>query len=214
MNYKFAIKYKKMSQFLSNISLFIMLMVFSYSNFSHAQTHENAKTLGLFKTFESGDVCYTIGDKYAGEFILGDEIPKQEYLEHFAIRKVNNPKDYYYIISEKGHDLIQLIPQKQNSGVQNIETIKEIRVIANKFKTPSGITVDSEIEDLIRTYPSCHLSYSQNSNLISVESDESSAKFIIPKSDYKGKLTKDISMAKLDISKFKPHSKIVEVRLL
>lgn len=181
---------------------------------SHLSIDSFAQNNLLFKTFKSGDVCYTIGDKYAGEFILGDEIPHQEYLDHFKIRKENTSKDFCYIISENNHDLIVLIPQKESAGAQTVEIIKEIRVIANKFKTPRGITVNSDVEDLIRTYPDCQVSYYKDQNLIAFEPEETDAKFLIQKEDFLGSDEELNHLANLDLSKFKAHSKIIEVRLL
>lgn len=173
-----------------------------------------AQNKPLFKTFKSGDVCYTIGDKYAGEFILGDDIPEQKYLEHFKVRKANNQNGDYYLISDNGKDVIKLIPKQVQSGDKTTEIIKEIIVIADKFKTPRGISVNTKIEDLIRAYPSCHIDYLKNEDMIILESDETKAKFLISKSDFKGEINANSPIAKLDISQFKPHAKIVEVRLL
>jgi len=190
--------------------LFIHLLILA-SFFSIESLAQNSP---LFKTLKSGDVCYTIGDKYAGEFILGDEIPEQKYLEHFQVRKAINHNEECYMISENDKDVIELIPQLVQSGDKTIEIIKEIRVIADKFKTPRGITVNAEIEDLLSAYPSCRIHYSRNENMIILESDETDAKFLISKSDFKGEINSNSPMAKLDISHFKPHTKIVEVRLL
>lgn len=189
------------------------ILLFTSPDTCMAQKTQEVNSERLFKTFQSGEVCYTIGDEYAGEFILGEEIPKQEYLEHFTIRKETNKNDHSYIISEKKNKIIQLIPKMLESDYGSIEIIKEIRVIADKFKTPKGITVNSKVEDLIKVYPSCHISYFHDEDFLAFESDETEAKFLISKSDYIGSLAEIDEMAKVDISKYKPHSKIIEVRL-
>lgn len=175
----------------------------------------------LFKTLEGGTVCYTIGDQYAGEFVLGDEIPTAEFLENFDIRKESVSKraegeeviENLYIISKEGADMIQLKPTIEMVNETEIEHIGEILVVSEKFKTGKGICVNSTLEDFIKAYPDYSIWYTYVSDRYVMETSETNGQFLLSANDFMGQIENNSDIITLKKEDFKPGAKIKSIRL-
>lgn len=216
MNPIFANKILNMKNYLL---LLLSLSIFASCN-SQTKPKQNAEApKEVFKTLEAGEVCYTIGDQYAGEFIIGDEIPKQEYLENFKIKRNKLTKsiedeevmEITYTISKDDKDLLILIPSVNE---EQLEIIKEIEVISDKYKTSFGITIGSELEDFVSIYPDYKIWYSYVGDIYVIESPEIQAQFFLSKKDFTATIENTKDIAELKILDFKANSKIQKIRIL
>ncbi len=176
----------------------------------------------LFKTLEGGEVCYSIGDHYAGEFIIGDEIPDSEYLEHFTIRKETKNKqteegseqENIYVISEKQTDVIYLKPIMEEQDGSQKEVIGEIMVISEKFKTNRGISVNATLADFVAIYPEYSLWYSYVSDIYVLETPEFDGQFMLSSEDYTKEIEVTGDKIELEMADYKPEAKIWKIRVL
>lgn len=206
-------------------SLFILISIALLSS-CNLQTLKEEKpeeeSTKLFKTLEGGEVCYTIGDQYAGEFIIGDEIPKQDFLENFKIQATEititsegeEVVEIIYTISDHEKDLLILKPAFNNHDENTEEVIKEILVISNKYKTSFGITVGSEIEAFVSAYPDYKIWYSYVGDIYVIESEEIQAQFLLSADDFTGQIENTSDIIFLKAEDFKSGSKIQKIRLI
>jgi hypothetical protein len=186
-----------------------------------SETTKEEKT-EVFKTIEGGEVCYTIGDQYAGEFIIGNDIPKQEDLDHFTISKKEIKKmeegteiiEEYYEISKDDKEVLTLKPQIQRINGKTFELIQEIEVISDKYKTSFGITVGSDIEAFMSAYPDFKIWYSYVGDIYVVESEQIQAQFLLSADDFKGKIENPSDVVFLKADDFNGGAKIQKIRIL
>lgn len=201
--------------------IFSILFIASCNNQPNPEKETTEEPKEIFKSIEAGDVCYTIGDQYAGEFIIGNDIPKQEELENFIINKgevtlqVEGEEivEMIYTISDGDKDLLNLIPQIQRINGQTFELIKEIEVFSDKFKTSFGITVGSALEDFVSAYPDYKIWYSYVGDIVVIESEEIQAQFLLSKKDFVGKIDNTNDIIPLKLEDFKAGAKIQKIRL-
>lgn len=181
--------------------------------------NEESKT--LFKTIEGGEVCYSLGDHYAGEFIIGDEIPNPEYLEHFTIRKETNirqteegeEQETLYILSEGTSDVIYLKPIIEDQDGSQKEVIGEMVVLSEKFKTNHGIGVNATLSDFITAYPEYSLWYTYVSDLYVLETPIFEGQFLLSSKDYNGEIEINSDIIELNQEDFNPEAKIKQIRI-
>lgn len=204
--------------------ILIAIFAASCNNQPKADDQSDAKNEApkkLFNTLEGGTVCYTIGDQYAGEFVLGEEIPDPEFLENFDIRKESATQqteegeetENIYIISKDGTDMIYLKPKVEMVNDTEIELIGEILVVSEKFKTGKGICVNSSLEDFIAAYPDYALWYTYLSDHFVMETPETNAQFFLSADDFFGQIENNSDIVTLKKEEFKPDAKIKIIRL-
>jgi hypothetical protein len=176
----------------------------------------------LFKTFESGEICYTIGDEYAGEFIIGDGIPLQEHLNNFVIRKEKIAKSrnkdsenlpYYYIISMNGKEMLYLIPMMAKDEKNSVESIKEIIVVSEKFKTFNGFAVKNRIASIVDNNQLLSLYYSLKDGLIHLEIKNFKGEFLILPDAYNGEFSDLTSSEKINLDSIKTNATVYAIRV-
>lgn len=202
-----------------HIFLIILALIFGSCKFDSNKEQKTEEKSEIFTTLEGGEVCYTIGDHYAGEFIIGEEVPKQEYLENFTIRKDKTTKsiegekvtEIRYSILKDEEELLLLIPTINND---QLEIVQEIEVVSDKYKTSFGITVGSELEEFVSAYPEYKIWYSYVGDICVIESPEIQAQFLLSKEDLTGKIENTNDVVELNVSDFKPNSKIRKIRLI
>lgn len=212
-----------MKQTVYFISLVAILLSACHSQTPNEEQSDaqNKESKNLFKTIEGGEICYSLGDHYAGEFIIGDEIPNPDYLEHFSIRKETNTRqteegeeqETLYILSEGTSDVIYLKPIiKDQDGSQKV-VIGEMVVFSEKFKTNHGIGVNSTLTQFIETYPEYSLWYTYVSDQYVLETPIFEGQFLLSSEDYNGEIDPHSDIVELNKEDFNPQAQIKEIRI-
>jgi hypothetical protein len=212
-----------MKQTVYFISLLAILLSACHSQTSKEEQGDaqNKESKTLFKTIEGGEVCYSLGDHYAGEFIIGDEIPNPDYLEHFSIRKETNTRqteegeeqETLYILSEGTSDVIYLKPILEDQDGSQKEVIGEMVVLSEKFKTNHGIGVNSTLTQFIKTYPEYSLWYTYVSDLYVLETPIFEGQFLLSSEDYNGEIDNYSDIIELQKEDFNPETRIRQIRI-
>jgi len=166
---------------------------------------------------------FLISNNQASIFLVGNNVPKENRLDNFQVRKDTVLKDteddvyeqIIYYLQLDSEILLEIYPDYYNQ-----DKIGEIIVISNKLKTKEGIGVGSIIEDFISKYNDVTLWYANISDMCVIETKKyHNMQFVLDSSDIEWESVNDRrtgvgDMTLLKISDFKPNSKIRLIRLL
>lgn len=162
---------------------------------------------------------FTLKSNQAGPFIIGDAIPDSS--EQFAIQKEQRPgpegtppQQTIYIVSQQGNKLAMLTPKYDSENQSYTNTIAEIMVLSDRFKTEEGIGVGSTIEEFTSSYTDYNLWYTYVSDRFVLETSQHSMQFLLQKKDYAGgEINFESEITPLKIDNFNSESTIHKVRI-
>jgi len=119
-----------------------------------------------------------------------------------------------YVVSEKGVDQLNILPEYNYETGNYTENIGEIVVLSDKFRTIENIGVNSTIEEFQKAYPNFKLWYTYVSGMYVMETNQLEAQFILNTDDFIGKLNIQGDKTTLKKSDFKTNSKVLKIRIL
>ncbi|MEN7547356.1 toll/interleukin-1 receptor domain-containing protein [Rapidithrix thailandica] len=161
-----------------------------------------------------------ITEKKAGDFELKEGMLFPSSSDNFKVKseKISRmteegpTEEDYYVISQNGTEMLNVRTSSGKS--QFVETIEEILVLTENFRTKEGIGVGSTIAEFTKAYPNYYTWYTYVSEMYVIESKDLHIQFILPKDSYKGGLEINGDMTELNISDFDQEAKIMKVRLI
>ena len=201
-----------------------MVMCVFFFGFFSCKENKPAKSDPILPTPVSEEKPGTSSDfllleSTAGPFEIGDKIPRN--LENYQIQKTEQTRhteegpveETVYILSQNGKEHLLLKPEFQKGSNAGGQTVTEIIVLSEKYKTTENIGVGSSLEDFAMAYPSHKIWYTYVSDRYVVENPTSSLQFLLDENDFKGKI--EINSAKIPLKKadFSKNAAIKKIRL-
>src|SRR5699024_6090741 len=118
-----------------------------------------------------------------------------------------------YIASQKGNQLLTLIPTYDTQTKTYTDTLGEIIIHSPRYSTEEGVGVGTTLETFIATYPNYELWYTSVSDRYVVEAQQSSIQFLLKEADFTGNITPKSEITMLDTADFKKGAQIQKIRL-
>lgn len=204
-------------------TLFIGLLVVAVVSCNSKPAQEKKKDVAPQEVEASKKIIqnFTIANKAAGDFKVGDEIvfptKNDTYkLEKSVVTKMvegEEEKETIYTVLENNEKLLNLeTVEYLESGIV-VEKIGELLVFSAKFKTSEGIGVSSTIDEFIAAYPTYKIWYTYVSDMYVLETESVNAQFLLDKNDFTGELKISSDQEFLKKTDFKSNSKIVGIRI-
>ncbi|MCG8698434.1 MAG: hypothetical protein MI922_10305 [Bacteroidales bacterium] len=165
---------------------------------------------------------FLINDRRAGIFMAGEQIPFAKAQELSFVMNIkyevkstpdgdfHEPQFLFFIDDEK---MLKIIPGYDSKTNSFNQTIGEIIIYSEKFKTKSGIGVGSNIEDFAKSYPDYELWYTYISDMYGMDTEKERAQFLLNETDYTKEVTFDSDRTVLNKKDFKENTKIETIRL-
>jgi len=197
----------------------IILLIFGFMG-CNIDTKPNEKELSDKEI--TIDNQYLIKEHQAGKFQIGKPIPFPQSSDNYVVRKEKQVRmteegpfeETTYVVSEKGIDLLNILPEYNFETGNYTENIGEIIVLSDKFRTAENIGVNSTIEEFQKAYPDYKLWYTYVSGMYVIETNQLKAQFILNKEDFIGNLNIQEEITTLKKSDFKKNSKVLKIRIL
>lgn len=166
---------------------------------------------------------FLIRDQQAGPFKIGDELPGPATMMKYQMRveqmiRITEEGPYaepVTIIGENGADLIWLKPGLLADNPDYTNTISEITIISDKYKTAKEIGIGSSIKDFMIAYPDARVWYTYVSQMYVLETDNVKVQFLLDKADYLGeKPAVKSEIMPLELKDLNPDGKIKQIRII
>jgi hypothetical protein len=166
---------------------------------------------------------FLIRDQQTGPFKIGDELPGPATMMKYQMRIEQQTRtteegpvtEQVTIIGENDVDLLRLKPGLLTSDPNYTNTINEITVVSEKYKTDRSIGIGSTLTEFIKAYPDADVWYTYVSGMYVLETDQVKVQFLLDESDYTGEKPEVKSeITPLELADFKQDSKIKSVRII
>jgi len=202
-------------------TLFIIFIILTFA-FTGFNINSQSKESNLSEKETTIDNQYLIKQHQAGIFLIGKPIPFPQSSDNYVVRKEKQVRmteegpfeETIYVVSEKGVDLLNILPEYNYETGNYTENIGEIIVLSDKYHTIENVGVNSTIEEFQKAYPDYKLWYTYVSGMYVIETNQLKVQFILNKDDFIGELNIQGDMTTLKISDFKKNSKVLKIRIL
>jgi len=155
---------------------------------------------------------YVIKETGVGIFELGKKIPfgAENYTiyEELVMRE-EGIEEVLYTVYKNGQQLLEF------SSAFDTDSIGNILLFSDKYKTAEGIGVNSTIDDFKRAYPDFSIRYTYISDRYIMETQKNKFQFLLDGQDYIPQKTPDFDsdMTVLKPSDFKKDAKVKAIRI-
>ena len=206
-------KHLKLVMIFSSLSLLMALISCNKDNKKITlKTENNFKQ----KTISTNN-DFLIYKKGVSDIKIGENLPektnKYEYIKSHKLVEEGNVEPIVKILHNKDTLFeVSFVYELENQNFN--DKISEILIKSQKFKTKENIGVTSTIEDFIKEYTNYFIWYTYISNNYVIQSKDLEIQFLLNEEDYIGK--KDLmsgDMVELELTDFKPYSKIKAIRI-
>ena len=166
---------------------------------------------------------FLIRDQQAGPFKIGDELPGPATMMKYQMRieqQTRNTEEgptteQVTVIGESDIDLLWLKPGLLTSDPNYTNTINEINVISEKYKTDRSIGIGSTLAEFIRAYPDARVWYTYVSGMYVLETDQVKVQFLLNEADYTGEKPEvESEITPLELNDFKQEAEIKSIRII
>lgn len=197
----------------------LILFVFFACN-DAKKTSEHHENSGLEKREAEAKPEYElISEERVGIFSLGDPIPNS--LENMQIKKSKNTRiteggpteEIIYTVSQKGIPQVVLKPKFDPKTGKYNDSIGEIIILSEKYKTDTGIGVNSTLREFQKTYPHFKIWYTYVSDRYVLETKKLPVQFLLKEEDFIGEMEVKSVKVPLEADDFKESAKIKKIRL-
>lgn len=182
---------------LPNSLAMVCLLLMAACQPSSTTTSGNIPLLDTASTMGEKEIdpAYLIGDRRAGDFAIGDEIPGNASLSKYKVRHEQLTRtteegavtEPVTIITSGQEDILILKPNIIDGTDQYGMNISEIVILSDKFKTKENIGIGSTISEFRAVYPDAKFWYTYVSGMYVVETDKVKAQFLLDSSDFVSK---------------------------
>lgn len=167
------------------------------------------------------DNRYLITETGVAPFFVGNEIPNQadSYVINKEIVTKDSEEGPYEIpvafVYEDGDEVFEIESAYDYDAEKYINTIGEITVFSDKYKTAEDIGISSTIEDFMAAYPDYTVWYTYISGMYVLDTEQlPNVQFLLDGDDYlMGEIEFDSEITILKASDFKKDAKIISVRI-
>lgn len=143
---------------------------------------------------------FVISEGTVGIFVVGREVP--DLPKELKMRKFTEEDEQHNVIFNQLEDVVELIMNQDVGGIHHEDkVVEEMMVLSGYYETAEGLAVGSTVEDFIEKAENAKVYYSNVIQEIYLESPiYPNIQFIIAKSNYEGKLSKNSEKEELSLS--------------
>ncbi|HET8808800.1 MAG TPA: hypothetical protein VFM65_00860 [Flavobacteriaceae bacterium] len=160
-----------------------------------------------------------ISEGKVASFEIGDKIPQNikkyqiQQKEQTRYTEGGPVKEVIYILSKEGEKHLVLKPEFDPSTKSYNQTIAEIFVFSEKYKTAENIGVGSTLTEFSKAYPDFKIWYTYVSDRYVAENSNSSIQFLLNEKDFKGNIQPEEVKVPLQLDDFSEGAKISKIRI-
>lgn len=162
---------------------------------------------------------FSISARAVGPFEISGKIPQNP--EIYQLQKTEKTRyteggattEILYVLSKNGEKHLILKPEFQAGSNSYNQTIAEIFVLSEKYKTNENIGVNSTLKEFSKTYPRFKIWYTYVSDRYVLENSNSSIQFLLDEKDFIGDIEPNSVKEPLQINDFSDTAKISKIRL-
>ena len=92
-----------------------------------------------------------------------------------------------------------------------IDEMEDVFIVSEKYKDKKGISVNSTLEEFAEKYPDFRILYVSEKNLFIVEAFQAPLIYVLDENNFIGKLNPLQEITQLNMSDFKPSTKITKL---
>lgn len=161
---------------------------------------------------------YTIEDKRAGAFTIGDAITTVAEEKGYTLEKrtmmAEGSEEPFYLVFAAGEPLLRITPKYNLETEQFEDAVGRIMVLSTRYKMANGLGKGSTIQELQAAYTDVTFRYTYVGGFYYADTKQYSVQFVLSDADFTGTKKEDKADGiTLNAADFKQEGKIAGIRI-